>query len=187
MGSATSTTAYAAATEGQLGLVDGPIVRTFSQVGRTTTPGAGEIGEYVEASCTSTTSAETADTYTDVTGMSITLSPGIWLIGYDVAVGLEWVAGTSVFVIGTAAITDSSNTVIDATVAYSQIKASSSDDNIWAAVSRKTRIVVATETTYKLRCRIRDTNGRYTIAPSSVVTGLTNPDNSSNIWALRIA
>ena len=53
MGTLISNSATAAATEGQLGLVDGPIVRTFSQVGRTTTPGAGEIGEDLSVSSVS--------------------------------------------------------------------------------------------------------------------------------------
>ncbi len=147
---------------------------------------AGYIGEYVYATCTSVTKNETSSDI-DVTGMSITLSPGIWHIGYDVCARLFNETGTTTSVFGRVRITDSANMAVTRTEATIYDNKAVSTHSIGRSVSRSTVVNISTSTTYKVRIAGTATNKSMSILTNSITSTFTDPDNESVIWAIRIA
>jgi len=187
MSTTISNSAYGAATEGQLGLVNGEIARNLARTGQTTAPTSGQVGEFKIAVCTANTPTVSSNGYVDVTGTSIELTPGIWMIGFDVHAYFTWVSGGASYN-ANIAMTDSSNNIVPNAVGGLNGHLASATDSFGNSVSRCVSIVV-TSTTYKLRVRVNGNNTAMTcnIFPQSYTGGLSDPDTSSNIWAIRIA
>ena len=156
-----------------------PDFSTFSVFGET---------EYLEVTASTITSTSAADTWTDATGMSLTLTPGEWDIGYDISGLMNWNSGAAIGVAANCAIFDASNTLVSPTVALVYNVMSNVNEQVRFSMSRSTRIVVTTSTTYKLRirCNVASTSAQFDFEASNITGGLTDPDNHSNFWARRV-
>jgi len=159
-------------------------------VGRTdgTTVGSGYIGETITATCSADTTTTLADTDTDVTGMSITLTPGVWELSYDVCLFVKRVA-TSATPAGRVRITDSSNNAIANTEGYMQFYSAVDNTTIGLSMNRSTVVNITTSTTYKVRvaCNAAAATSTASVVASSIISGFTNPDNASVIKGIRTA
>ena len=129
----------------------------------------------------------TAATYTDITGASVTLDAGTWIIYANVIT-----RNVNVAVLVHAAITDNSNVVI---AEASQGGASSGNASVGQFVNLNITGIVTptTTTTYKLRAARGNTTitGVFTVMDGAGV-GTTNnisdnSDKGTSIIALRIA
>jgi hypothetical protein len=148
----------------------------------------GYVGQTKNAQCTATTTITTSDTDTDITGMSIELTRGIWLIGYNVSAELYNNTGSTVGMFGRTRITDSSNSALANTEALIGVSNIAAGTNSIHSITRQIPIIVAATTTYKVRGAKANLGTSLAIFPSSgLISALTDPDNSSNIWAVRIA
>lgn len=178
------------ASSGIAGLVDNTAGNTAGTpiLGRTDGQDipSGYIGEYKFAKCTSAVTASSSSNI-DVTGMSIDLESGNWEIGYDVCATINNNSGSANSVYGRLCITDSSNNIIDKTVAFfGEDNMSSSVNSSYLSISRRTIIKITSTTTYKLRLAGTAT-GRTAGVVGDIITGVfTDPDNNSIIWARRI-
>lgn len=139
-----------------------------------------------QAFCTATTSISAA-TYADITGASITLAAGTWLI---MATANVYAANTAF--IAHIAITDGANTVI-AEGSQGMPASGTASVNQWGNVSLSAIVTPAGSTTYKLRGARGNTTitGTYTVADGAG-TGTTNnttdnTDKGTVIMAVRIA
>lgn len=139
-----------------------------------------------QAFCTATTAISTA-TYADITGASITLAAGTWLI---MATANVYAANTAF--IAHIAITDGANTVI-AEGSQGMPASGTASVNQWGNVSLNVIVSPAGSTTYKLRGARGNTTitGTYTVADGAG-TGTTNnatdnTDKGTVIMAVRIA
>lgn len=144
--------------------------------------------EYVEAENTATVYTATADVEVDVGSMSIDLTPGTWDIGYDLAFIIQNQSGGSNTVAGRVQITDSSNAVLARTSSYNSVTSSGNAVEIFS-VSRRTQVVVTSNTTYKIRITSSDTatsQGRVGVLSGNGTGAITGLDNTSLIWARRV-
>lgn len=150
---------------------------------------AGCIGESTMATCTAPTGATTVNTDTDVAGMSITLSPGIWLLYYTVSVELYNNTGSTNNLRGRVRVTDGSNNAVTGTEAAFQFDNAPNLADITVPASRIVTVIPTVTTTYKLRIAnaIAIAGANVYIQGSSLWGGLTDPDNQSVIGAIRIA
>lgn len=148
----------------------------------------GTVGEYLEAAVSTATTSSAADTDQDVTDLTLTLTPGIWLIGYHVCSDLAR-AGTTGSVGSRHRITTSANVAVANTEAYLQTPSLAAGVEMRGSVSRQTVVNISANTTYKVRqaSTVASASGTVTTESTAVTSALTNPDNSSVMWALRIA
>lgn len=135
---------------------------------------------------TGTTSLSAA-TYADITGASVTLAAGTWLIMASIfATDTTTTAGLLV-----AAITDSSNTVI--AEGSQNIPAGTATVSTWGHVALTAIVTPGGSTTYKLRGARGTTTATATLVvqdgSSQNVTNnaSTNSDKGTGIFAVRIA
>lgn len=152
--------------------------------GRTSgSPGSGELGQVIGASISSTT-VGTSDT--DITGASLTLSSGTWIIYYSVAVTVTCGGGS----VGNASyikcvLTDSANTKIDLTEraleAYAQ---TSTAMRARGCLSAFAVVSPTSSTTYKLRGQRGDVAG--TGSAAQILTSGALPGYDSQFIATRI-
>lgn len=167
----------------QLNAKEPTITNGFGITG-TTTKAVGLTNS--QAFCTATTSISAA-TYADITGASITLAAGTWLI---MATANVYAANTAF--IAHIAITDGANTVI-AEGSQGMPASGTASVNQWGNVSLSAIVTPAGSTTYKLRGARGNTTitGTYTVADGAG-TGTTNnttdnTDKGTVIMAVRIA
>jgi hypothetical protein len=139
-----------------------------------------------QAFCTATT-AISAATYADITGASITLAAGTWLI---MATANVYAANTAF--IAHIAITDGANAII-AEGSQGMPASGTASVNQWGNVSLSTIVSPVGSTTYKLRGARGNTTitGTYTVADGAG-QGTTNnttdnTDKGTVIMAVRIA
>ncbi len=135
---------------------------------------------------TATTSLSTS-TYADITGASVTLAAGTWLIIANVfANDLTTTAGLLV-----AAITDSANTLISE--GAQNIPAGTATVATWGHVGLTAIVSPGGSTTYKLRGARGTTTATATLtvqdgSPQNVTNNATtNSDKGTGIFAIRIA
>lgn len=134
------------------------------------------------------TATTVADTYVDVTGMTIQLTQGTWEMGYDASMYLASNSGTQ-SIYGKIVITDSANNEIANTAgllfSYAAVGA-----NSIKSISRKTTVTIAESTTYKVRLKsnLSVANGEVSILASGDWTGSLAGanDNNSYIYARRL-
>ena len=129
----------------------------------------------------------TAATYADITGASISLASGTWLL-FGTVNGRVVNATFVMFV----AITDGSNNIICESAQNSPASASASSNN-WGSVSLTAIVSPASTTTYKLR-GARGFSGPTTswtasdgIGINTANNGTNNSDKSTGIFAIKIA
>jgi hypothetical protein len=129
-----------------------------------------------------------ANQYEDVTGMSLSLTPGKWEIGYSIMFGFQTLGGNAVMY-ANAAITDSSDNVINGTLGGQFDNNLSSTSLRMQQCSISTEITVTSSDTYKLRVRqdVASTLGNMRVFGENQFGVLTNPDCNSVLWARRIS
>jgi len=152
---------------------------------------AGYVGEFISADCSANTSTVTADTEVDVTGMSITLTPGVWILGFNL---VHWVTrnASTGNIYSYTVITNSSNTHINNTRSYhyADLDSGGQPQTVATSASRQTVINISSSTTYKVRmnCGVSAATGVGTVGFSGNLTGaMTGDDNESVIYGIRIA
>ena len=135
---------------------------------------------------TATTSLSAA-TYADITGASITLAAGTWLIIADVyATDTTTTAGLLI-----AAITDSSNTLV--VEGAQSIPAGTATVSTWGHVGLSAIVTPGGSTTYKLRGARGTTTATATLvvqdgSPQNVSNNAsTNTDKGTGLRAIRVA
>lgn len=165
--------------------VSGALTPSGGIVGRTdgVAVPAGQIGETQTASMSNTTLTGTT-VETDVTGASITLGAGIWLVSYSVSLGLSpaaTVGGESTLSIY---LTNGSNVKVSGLDRSLAVRSVSANSNLLIApVSASTVLNLPASTTYKLRGQISNANG-------TAVAGIIYTSTSQfqgNFFAVRIA
>ena len=139
-----------------------------------------------EAFITATTSLS-ASTYADITGASITLAAGTWLVLANIfATDTTTTAGLLV-----AAITDNSNNLV--VEGAQSIPAGTATVSTWGNVALTAIVTPGTSTTYKLRGARGTTTATGTLvvqdgSPQNVTNNAsTNTDKGTGIRAIRIA
>lgn len=154
---------------------------------------AGYVGEFLSAELTSLQSINTDNTDTDVTGMSIELTPGVWQIGYNMSIGAYNSSSTSTYVVSPRIrITDGANSPVPGTTHLTRygLVAGSVDYN---SIACSTVIQVSSTTTYKVRAakggsgNRTDTYVRLIGNGASVDSLLTGIDGECFMYAVRIA
>ncbi len=170
--------------------VDGEVLTTVSGmptwnqglIGRTSgvAISSGTVGETVSAGLSPLTTITTTEA--DVSGASLTLSPGVWQIYYSVSMNSQTAASSGCQVFGGVVITDSSNTEIGGSYRslYVVTRSNAVVDNI-SALATSTVVNISSSATYKLRAKRIDSGctGAATITNSN--------QNKSSFFAVRIA
>lgn len=146
--------------------------------------------EYTDADISSGATSVAADTWenAEASPSLITLTPGTWEIGYDVATLLTRVAGATTYY-GNVAIATSGDVNVDDTISIVGNYLDGTHTFVVSSVSRRATIEVTSTTSYKLRirCSAAAASATYQIVGSAGVTsGLTNPDVNSKLWARRL-
>lgn len=126
-------------------------------------------------------------TYADITGASISLTAGTWIIFATI----NGFAPNALFVMF-AAITDSSNAII-AEAAQNCPASGATNSNNWTSVAITAFVTPASTTTYKLRAARGNSNptGSWTasdgIGTNTANNGSNNNDKSTGIFAIKLA
>ena len=130
------------------------------------------------------------DTWQDVTGMSLILPANTeWDIGYFAATTNIWISGTPSVRANVAIYNATDSVRFDDTIglAYPKAILSSAVDSGTFNQSRDTRISVFKETEIRLQLRSNNLATHSTVIEGTSITGpLTNPDNSTRLWARRV-
>jgi hypothetical protein len=148
------------------------------------------VGYYTFDEITSATSTTTADTWVN-TDMALTLSPGVYLMGYQAAV-VTVSTDANITVPSNLDVYDGSAQV-SGSISYIENPANfSASQNMTFNVARTFVVAPTASTTYTVRVRSGRTatgtasDGVTTVFGPNISGSLTNPDNSARIWALRI-
>jgi hypothetical protein len=164
-------------------LYQATIINGFGLTGTTTKAVALTSAEaFITAETTLSTTA-----YADITGASITLDAGTWLIMATVNGASQTTTATSMIV----AITDSANALVAQSA--QDIPAGTATVRTWANLSISAIVTPASSTTYKLRgARGQTTRTGNWIASDgtgqgTANNGSNNSDKSTSIRAIRIA
>lgn len=156
----------------------------------------GMLGEFIQATLNSNTAitSVSSTTQTDITGSTITLTPGVWMISYSVPTFIGGTFGTGGGLRANIRVTDSSNNLVSKTISFMQFGdgAISGFSSLVQQMSSSTVITISTTTSYKLRAMFNQ-NGTVT-SPQFILIGsgsstalLSDPDSSANFYAVRIA
>jgi hypothetical protein len=172
-------------------LYEQPDFSTFSVHGK---------AEYLQVRAATNTFADNANdpvgppilaSIEDAVGMTLTLTPGVWDIGFNVCTQFVFSAGVN-DAMGKVWITDSSNVQQGDTNAF--IFVNNLDITNWPArqLNHETRITVTETQTYKLRieCNVNGTPQDYQFGILGGVNfsgSMTNPDFDSVFWARRVS
>lgn len=149
---------------------------------------AGYIGEEIKTIVVSDTISVTADTEIDVTGSSITLTPGVWDLSYAAFAEINRPSGT-IPVYGRVRVTDSSNVVESDTASAIGTQAPSGASLCWGTLNAAKRIVLSSSKTFKLRltCSQTAASGTLTIYAGNGSGAITGNEGSTYIRAVRVA
>jgi hypothetical protein len=159
-------------------------VDVYIPFGQTGSPGEEKIAY---ATTTTTTAAATE---IDVTGASITLTPGIWDLSYYLSYAIRRESGTT-DVYGRIRVTDSSNTNEQYLESYVYNSNPASGFALIAGEASKIKRITVTGSnkTFKVRvaCAVADTTGNISISTGSTTGTFSGDDAASFIRAVRIA
>lgn len=137
----------------------------------------GYVGEYLEGTCTNNVNVSTTNTYGDITGATVTLTPGVWMIGYHVTAAMNRTSGSAAayFNLRSGSSTETANTF-----AYFGWDTTLSQHTTTLSVS--TVVNITSATTYKLSGQTSDgTNNALNVRGNADLAG-----SSTAVWALRI-
>lgn len=114
------------------------------------------------------------DSYTD-TDMSLSLTPGSWLVGYGICVSLSTGNFSAVMNLSTSGNISGSVCFVGGVTGTPYITAART-------------VPITISTTQTLKVRVRKTAGSdAALQGASIAGGLTNPDNENCLFATRIA
>lgn len=160
-------------------------VKTFQTgvliTGRTSSPGTGNVGEYLQAVNTAgASSPASADTWTDAdtTNLSLSLTAGVWLVGYGATASSDAAGGG-----GSLRLNLATDGAVNGTTAYVQPTTSGASTY---GYSRQAVIAITGSQTIRLQYR-RASSGTCVIASQSLTAGMADPDNQNIVWAVRVA
>jgi hypothetical protein len=161
--------------------------------GRTDGGGArpGDIGETALAKISAGgITILAANTDTDVPGLALPLTKGVWLVGYNVCTATYNNTGSAINLHGRLKITDSSNNLFSGSECLIGKDGLVTATSIYFSATRSLPIVLSADTVIKVRAA-KDhgdtTNARLYIYDTDMFGAFTNPDNNSILWAVRIA
>ena len=142
--------------------------------------GVNGIYEYLDAAITADTATVTANTWADVSGASLTLTPGTWIIGYEGDVQIDDNSGGANSIAGNLRITDSGGTELDETICVFGSNTGIANQTLFFGISKKVEVVLTETTTYKLQIRCTKS------AASAVARALSTVSNGcTTIFADR--
>lgn len=145
---------------------------------------AGDVGEIISASISSNTTANSTDTEGDVTGASLSLTAGHWLVFYALSFQVNQGNATGQSIYGRVRITDSSNTLVTGSTSFFGMVANQNFD-IFHHVSRVTSLNISASATYKLRITVKSSTPTLVLLAAD--TGnFTGTDNEATFFAVRI-
>lgn len=149
-------------------------------------------GTYQEVTLTSLVETSLADTWEDVSELTLVLTPGVWDIGYELAGQIENESGASNVVLGGARLADGSGNSVSNTVSYASARLAASGgvtDFISGTQARSQRIAVNSTTSYKVQIRCNQAVGtaKFVVIDETITGTLTDPDAHSKIWARKVA
>ena len=131
------------------------------------------------------------DTWTLVTGMSLSLSPGKWAVGYHVCPFFNWISGAGAFnTVSNAGIYRSSTSgMIRNSITISSNVIDGTLQELINFQSTQTEIIVTDTETIELRIRSNAnvTNRNIQLFATNQPVTLTDPDLSQVLWARRIS
>lgn len=119
---------------------------------------------------------------------SITLTPGTWVLGYDVNVFMRNFSGAGLSMSARVRYTDNSNNFIFKTASWNFSKNNMPNNEfVYRNTSRQTEVTITETTTYKLRLtsNIDGSVNQVAIAGSNVTASVSGSDNNSTLWAER--
>lgn len=142
---------------------------------------------YVETILSVDTSTVTSNTYVDVTGASLTLSPGVWDIGFDASIAQTWTTNGPV---GTVEITDNANNLIGNAIRHinTALSVVGTESKPITLIARE--VIVSTSTTYKVRIRCTQSAAAAVVTVQALANqagALTDPDTKAVFWARKSA
>jgi hypothetical protein len=177
-----------------------PLTVNASQVqGRTdgSAVASGYVGEVIRPAAfnvDTSINSMSSTTQTDISGSSITLSKGVWILFYSCSAGIGGTFGANGGIRANIRITDAANILVPNSISLLIFGdgAISGWSTLFTQLSASTVVNIGTDTTYKLRAMV-NTNGTVTgpaftiIASGSGPGALSDPDSSSSFYAIRIA
>jgi len=160
-------------------VVEIPDFSTFSVFGES---------EYLSAEASVRTTTTLANTWIDVTGLSLPLTTGKWEIGYNCSTNNLELSGASNTVASNLMITDSSNSAVPETLSLFGMTGPA-NFQFYHQVSNSTEVIITSNTTYKVRvrCLKATASGEARVYEPDFSGSLTGDDASSKIWARRIS
>lgn len=144
--------------------------------------------EYLESEIVTTTTTTVADTEVDIADGELELTPGEYIIGYNVTVRTRESAGVnSNSISGRVRITDSSNNYIVRTASF-VVASLLANFNHFSKVSAQTKLVVTATETFKLRltCAVSAATGDISVMSPNITGSITGPDTTGVFWAQRL-
>lgn len=141
--------------------------------------------EYTEAEATTTSTTSTATTYVDVTGMSISLSPGTWQMCYEAHHFHEWNSGAS-GTICQSIIRDSSNNVVNGTAQMTSVITDATYSSFLAPANACAEVTITSATTYKFSIQSSVTANTCAVFVGDFTGAISAPDVEAKIWARRM-
>lgn len=144
------------------------------------------VYEYLETENTSDVTTVSVDTFVD-SAATLTLSPGTWMLGYNVGVRSQNISGGSTNR-GQIVIRDSSNNIISGSQALIGSTVLNTSEQLHQSASRIVEVTVTEETTYKMS--VKSENAAATATQTLVGTGgfstnIAENENASMFWARR--
>lgn len=156
-------------------------------------PAAGEVGEVltVEFPTTVRSNNAAANVYVD-TPQTMTVTPGVWMVGFNLAVGYVLGPATNTVLSGKMVMRTAGNVEVLQSTMYLQWngQASNASNQIQVVhAARQFPITLTANETYKMS--IQDNRAStleyFTIEGNTLSGGIPNPDNYSGMYAVRIA
>lgn len=144
--------------------------------------------EYLEAIQTSTAETTTADTEIDIPGLTLDLTPGTWVIGYNLGANVSDNSGATNIVFGRTQITDSLNVSVPNTSCFFGSTKMSANQSLYAPSSIQTEITITENKTYKSRltCNESSAQGVARTFNDNITNLISGEDITSKMWARRI-
>lgn len=135
---------------------------------------AGNVGEYVQASVSSNQSGSTTiATYTDVSGASITLTPGDWDISVQGSIAITSATGSgSTAALAHLVLADASNNILSSSIGGFS---NETTPNTMTPFSFIHRVSINSSTTYKVRFAALSNTGSPTIGGIQVIANTGRP------------
>jgi hypothetical protein len=153
--------------------------------------GAVRNNEYIRVEIASGTSTVSANTYTDILGLSLDVTPGTWEIGYSALCFMDKIGGFNATRFGNLFVRDGSNNVFSesgSTMGAAFGTIGGFVNRLHSQLSQSFQINVTETTTLKLssRCNAANTDTVMTVLGSNYTGGFTNPDATTAMWARRV-